>query len=41
MDERKTNPILQMVFSYALWSFAGVFFLAFRMRNAQPEETLL
>lgn len=29
-----------MAFSYTLWTFAGEFFLAFSMQNAQPEETL-
>lgn len=40
MDERKTNPELQMTVSYTLWTFEGEFFLAFSMQNAQPEQTL-
>lgn len=41
MDERKTNPELQMAFSHTLCELLQEeFFLAFSMQNAQPEETL-
>lgn len=40
MDERKTNPELQMAFSHTLRGLLQEFFLAFSMQNAQPEETL-
>lgn len=40
MDERKTNPELQMAFSHTLRGLLQEeFFLAFSMQNAQPEET--